>query len=49
MNEYHWNFCSNIFKDGKQYPTIEDWTAIWTTLINRLEQSKKYNSVLFDP
>ncbi len=33
--------CKSVFKGGKDAPTPEQYTQIWTALINQMERSRQ--------
>ncbi len=33
--------CTSVFKNGKENPIKQEYTAVWIALINRMERNKE--------
>lgn len=45
MKVSHENECKNVFRNGRNEPSREHFTKVWTYMINGIERSKEVNSV----
>lgn len=41
MNDQRSTICRSVFKSGESATTVEQFTKVWSALINRLEKSKE--------